>query len=151
MVDVKAKRNAARRRSISAAAMIEAVQGWAQRREDVRALALVGSHARGDARGDSDIDFVLLCSDPTLYLQRTDWLSTFGEVARFSTEDWGHVQSVRVWYRNGPEVEFGITGLEWAAIPPDRGTSEVLRNGSSILVDRDGSLGRVMQVVRGSA
>ena len=36
------------------------------------------------------------------------------------------------------------------AIPPDEGTATVLRNGSAILLDRDGQLGRLQRIVRGS-
>lgn len=130
--------------------MIEAVRRWAEGRADIRALALVGSHARGDARPDSDIDLVLLCTDPERYVRATDWISTFGEVARSSLEDWGDVRSVRVTYRSGTEVEFGIAGLDWAAIPPDRGTADVLRNGVRILLDREALLDRVVRAVLGS-
>ena len=151
MRDVCDKGNTADRGPGSAAAMIESVRKWAERRDDIRALVLVGSHARGDARSDSDIDLVLLCTDPAGYVLRTDWVSAFGEVVRSSLEDWGKVQSVRVLYRNGTEVEFGVTGLDWAAIPPDRGTSDVLGNGTVILLDRGALLSRVMQVMRGFA
>jgi predicted nucleotidyltransferase len=44
--------------------LIEAVAAWARRRDDVLGLALVGSHARGEARIDSDIDLALLVADP---------------------------------------------------------------------------------------
>ena len=118
--------------------LIEKVRGWAELRADIRGLVLVGSHARGAARADSDIDLVLVCIDPLPYLKNSDWLSTFGEVVRFSLEDWGKVQSMRVFYRNGPEVEFGITSLDWIAVPIDDGTAGVLRSGHSVLLDRDG-------------
>ena len=41
---------------------------WASVREDVQAIALVGSYARDEARDDSDIDFVILTSQPEKYL-----------------------------------------------------------------------------------
>jgi predicted nucleotidyltransferase len=151
MTVVDDKRNASDGHAISAESLIEDVQKWAELRDDIRALAVVGSHARGEARSDSDIDLVVVCAEPARYLRDTNWLSTFDEVARFSFEDWGQVQSVRVLYRNGPEVEFGITGTVWMAIPPDEGTAAVLRNGSWILLDRDGQLGRLQRIVHGSA
>ena len=115
------------------------------------ALALAGSHARGDARADSDIDFTFVCSDPARYLKNTDWVSTFGEVTRLSLEDWGKVQSIRVFYRNGPEVEFGIAGIDWTATPPDNETAEVLRAGCMVLFDREGLIERVLRSAQGSA
>ena len=105
---------------------------------------VVGSHARHDPRPDSDIDLVLLCSEPARYLRDTSWVSAFGEVASRSIENWCKVQSVRAFYRSGAEVEFGITGTDWAAVPADRGTAEVLENGFSILLDRDGLLLRLV-------
>lgn len=129
----------------SAPPILTAVRDWAEDRSDIRAVALVGSHARGDARPDSDVDLVLLCIDPALYLDQTAWVSSFGEVDRSSLEDWGRVRSVRVHYRCGPEVEFAIADLDWAEVPPDRGTSDVLRSGCLILLDRDGNLARVLR------
>ena len=127
--------------------VIKKAKAWAASRNDIRAVALVGSYARGDARPDSDIDLVLLCSDPPRYLEDTRWVSTFGVATATSIEDWGRVQSVRVHYRDGNEVEFGITSTDWAASPPDAGTVEVLRNGGRILVDRDGELTSLLETV----
>jgi predicted nucleotidyltransferase len=133
---------------LPAESLIDSVRNWAEVREDILALAVVGSHARGDARPDSDVDLVVVCSDATRYLSDTTWVSAFGELRELSFEDWGSVQSVRAFYRTGPEVEFGITGSEWIAIPPDRGTAEVVGNGCTILLDRDGQLGRRLRIVR---
>jgi predicted nucleotidyltransferase len=135
--------------TLSPASLIDDVRRWAELREDVRALAVVGSHARGEARADSDVDLVVVCSDPERYLRDTTWVATFGEVTECSIEDWGQVQSLRVFYRNGPEVELGITGPAWTAIPPDDGTAAVVRNGCSILLDRDGQLARLSKMVCG--
>jgi predicted nucleotidyltransferase/GNAT superfamily N-acetyltransferase len=134
----------------SAEAMIDAVSRWAAARDDVLGLALVGSHARGAARPDSDLDFALVCADPELYLGDTDWVSTFGEVTSTSREDYGKMQSVRVRYRNAPELELGIAGPDWTVTPPDEGTAEVLRAGCVILLDREGLLERVLQSARES-
>ncbi len=133
-----------------AASLIEEVRRWAEGREDVLALALVGSHARGDARSDSDVDLVIICSDPSRYLNDTAWVASFGEVRQVVLEDWGLVQSARVIYRNGLEVEFGVTGTEWVAVPPDRGSAAVGRDGCSVLLDRHGKLRRLKTFVEGS-
>ncbi|MBD3160817.1 MAG: hypothetical protein GF346_01585 [Candidatus Eisenbacteria bacterium] len=129
---------------------MEDVRRWAEGRTDIRALALVGSHARGTARPDSDIDLVVLSTEPVRYLGRTEWVSLFGEVARISLEDWGEVRSVRVVYQNGTEVEFGIADPAWAAVPLDRGTADVLGDGCRILLYRDGSLRRALGFARRS-
>lgn len=132
---------------MSAEALIDDVRRWAEALEDIRTLAVVGSHARGDARPDSDVDLVVVCSEPARYLNDIAWVRTFGEVGELSCEDWGLVQSLRVLYRNGPEVEFGITGTVWTAIPPDRGTAQVVGDGCSILLDRNGQLGRLLRML----
>ena len=69
--------------------------------------------------------------NPGRYIRRTDWIETFGPVETHSLENWGKIQSRRVFYRNGAELEFGITGLDWAALPPDPGTAAVLGHGCS--------------------
>jgi predicted nucleotidyltransferase len=127
------------------------LQRWARNKTDIRAIALVGSHARGQARPDSDIDIVMLCLEPSRYLEQTDWTSEFGEITSVSMEDWGKVQSVRVHYRKGLEVEFGLTSTHWAQIPADEGTIKVVKRGVVILLDRDEALTRVTGQVRQSA
>ncbi len=132
---------------MTAEALIAQVVAWAGRQSDIRAVALVGSHARGSAHADSDIDLVLLCVDPARYLKDAAWTETFGAVARTASEDWGMVQSLRVFYLYGPEVEFGLTSPAWAALPPDRGTAEVIEDGARVLLDRDGSLRSLMECI----
>ncbi|MBS1135930.1 MAG: hypothetical protein H6R02_3071 [Burkholderiaceae bacterium] len=107
----------------SAASLIDEVRRWADAREDIFAVALVGSYARAEARADSDVDLVIVCSNPSAYLTDLAWVAAFGGVGEASLEDWGRVQAARVIYRSGLEVEFGIAGIEWIELPPDRGTA----------------------------
>jgi hypothetical protein len=55
------------------------------------------------------------------------------------------VQSVRAFYSDGPEAEYGITSLEWMTVPLDEGTIRVLKDGVVVLLDRDGSLSRALE------
>jgi aminoglycoside 6-adenylyltransferase len=55
------------------------------------------------------------------------------------------VTSLRVYYTEGLEVEFGMTTLAWAAVPVDPGTRHVVAHGMRILWDREGLLARLQE------
>ena len=130
-------------------AFLDRLKGWIATQPAIIAVLLVGSYARGTARDDSDIDLVLITESPTVYLQSREWLSTFGRVVQAGVEDWGLVQSVRVFYEDGTEVEFGFTTAAWAATTPvDAGTREVVADGAQIVQDRNGMLAALLQAVR---
>jgi len=139
---------------VTADELVKAVALWAENHVDIASVALVGSHARGNARVDSDVDLVLQCASPARYLGDLSWISEFGVAKDVSVEDYGVVQSVRVFYEDGPEVEYGITSSKWATLPLDEGTLKVLRDGVKVLLDRDGSLNRAVELAlarRGSS
>jgi predicted nucleotidyltransferase len=102
----------------------------------VQAIALVGSYARREAKDDSDIDLVVLTDQPQEYLDDIKWTKRFGSVDKHQTEDYRKLTSVRVWYQNGPEVEYGITAPDWGANPLDAGTREVISGGMIVLFER---------------
>jgi hypothetical protein len=52
------------------------------------------------------------------------------------------VTSVRAWYVDGTEVEFGLATVEWAT-SPDQGTRRVVKDGLRVLLDRDGALASI--------
>lgn len=125
-------------------ALTEALRSWAERRGDIYGLAIVGSYGRGLARADSDIDIVVLTTDPSRYLVDDGWLADFGAVRSVQHEDWGAVQSLRTFYEDGTEIEFGITSPSWADVPLDAGTREVIAGGFRVVVDRGGLLSRLL-------
>ena len=123
---------------------------WAGGREDVVGGVLVGSHARGTARPDSDVDVVILAKEPLLYLDDTTWVEHFGRAASVEREDYGMVQSLRAIYRDGLEVEFGLTVPAWAATAGlAAGTREVFAGGFRILHDPLGLLASLRREVTG--
>ena len=133
----------------SAEAFLDRFLEWALAREDVVGVALVGSHARGKARPDSDLDIMTIVRAPSELVADPSWCDAFGEVTRRTVEQWGAVTSVRVHYEGGLEVEFGLTTPVWAATDPvDPGTARVVREGFRILLDRGGSLARLGQPPR---
>src|SRR5205807_4452988 len=113
---------------------------WAEQQEEIAGVLLVGSHARGQAREDSDVDVVLLTLKPERYLGDRSWVAQFGSAARLEEEDWGRVVSLRVWYARGLEVEFSWTDPDWASLPPDPGTQRVVSDGAQVVFDREGML-----------
>ena len=121
---------------------LNAVTQWASNQADIQALALVGSHARNAAKATSDVDFVLITTEPNLYLKDTRWAQQFGTVKKQQIEEYGLLISIRVWYTHGPEVEYGITSEGWAAVPLDEGTRRVIADGMRILFERRNILSR---------
>ena len=120
---------------------------WAEKRKDIAAVCIVGSHARGTARPDSDVDAVILCDRPSALISEVGWREIFGPIDRTEREDWGAVQSLRTFYQNGTEVEFGVASPSWAAIPVDPGTRAVVSDGMKILCDPRGLLEALRTIV----
>ena len=108
---------------------------WVASQPDVKAAALVGSYARDAATEGSDVDLLILVSDVAKYIHDQSWVSLFGEVAECREEDWGEVTSVRTFYKDGLEVEYGFTTPSWADIPIDAGSFRVVSDGMKILFD----------------
>jgi len=122
------------------ASFLESVQRWAAARPDIAAVLLVGSWARGEAGSGSDVDLVILTEAPGRLLAEQGWLDDMGAVISVHEEDWGRVQSLRVIYAPGREVEYGLTDRKWLAEPLDPGTAAVLRGGVKIVFQRDDGL-----------
>ena len=116
--------------------LLDRVMAWASSRRDLRAVVLVGSHARGTARPDSDVDLMLLTERPRDLTDDLSWVNELGTVDRLELESWGRVTSVRAWYAGGPEVEFSLATPDWVK-QPDEGTRRVLGDGYRVLLDRD--------------
>ena len=115
---------------------------WASAQSDIRAVALVGSYARNAATPTSDIDLVVIVTRPDNYMRDLEWTRRFGTVLRHQVEDYGKLVSVRVWYADGREVEYGITVESWAALPLDEGTRRVLSDRMRVLFEREPLLSR---------
>jgi predicted nucleotidyltransferase len=112
------------------------VKEWAKTQPDLLALALIGSHARGEAKTDSDIDLILLTSNPEEFFGNPEWIAELGSPVQIVKEDWGKVTSLRVFFADDLEVEFGITDQSWASFPLDSGTQDVINDGMNILFER---------------
>lgn len=124
-----------RRREVES--FLERARSWAATREDIVAVALVGSWARGAARPDSDVDLVVLTDDPSAYLERDDWVEALApDAALVRTGDWGAIVERRLRLPSGLEVEVGIAQPSWAGKSPvDPGTRRVVVDGMEALYD----------------
>ncbi len=112
------------------------VKRWSEETAHVEVLLVVGSHARGTQRPDSDLDLVLVTTEKTELVLDPSFPETFGKVLRRQTEHYGACTSVRVRYEGGLEVEFGLVEPTWLALPLDVGTRRVLADGHRVLVDK---------------
>jgi len=136
-----------------AVGILETVAHWAKAQENVRGLALVGSHARNAARPDSDIDLVVLAQNPrnfrdAAWLTTIEWSRAGVHPVKWSHEEYGVVWSLRAWFEPECEVEFGFASLSWAdASPVDEGTRRVISDGCRVLYDPDGLLKRLTMAV----
>ncbi|MER3552772.1 MAG: nucleotidyltransferase domain-containing protein [Meiothermus sp.] len=132
-------------------ATLERIPVWAKARPDVRAIALVGSWARGTARPDSDMDLMLLVDEPELFRREMAWLEeiSISKPKRWQDEDYGAAWSRRVFLEDNSQLEFTFSTPEWASISPlDPGTFRVMRNGSRILYDPESIFEQLTNHVR---
>jgi hypothetical protein len=118
------------------------VTNWASAQPDILALALIGSYARDAATDTSDVDLVLISTNPKQYLQDPGWVHQFGVVEKQQVEYYGLLTSIRVWYTDGREVEYGITDGRWSAIPLDEGSQRVISDGMLVLFEQNHILSR---------
>lgn len=125
--------------------LLEVLALWAANRDDIRALALVGSWARHEALSDSDVDLVLLTTEPKEYIEARGWWTFAPSAELVETRRWGLLCERRLELGSGLEVDVGIAPLIWARVdPPDPGSIHVLRSGCKVLHDPDGLFGRLL-------
>ena len=93
---------------------------WALTQPAIQAVIVVGSRARADHPADewSDLDLVVFTSDASTYLQRADWLNTFGPVWASVTNPFGaHDVEWLALYEGGLKIDVAFLTIELAATP----------------------------------
>lgn len=103
---------------------------------DIITTLVVGSYARGTNTESSDLDIVIITRDKPGMIADQSFTGLFGSVSHKQTEYYGACTSIRVWYQDGLEVEFGLVEPSWMNRPLDAGTHQVLSDGYKILVDK---------------
>jgi hypothetical protein len=128
------------------ALFLENLKEWVAAQPNVVGAALVGSHARGAAPEESDIDVMILTTVVEKYFLSDQWSSLFGQV---QFEHWGVIRTLRSFYRDGREIEFNFASPDWACVPVDPGTHRVVSDGMHILFDPQDVFGSVQRTVLG--
>jgi len=112
------------------------LQRWAATEAGIHAIGLIGSYAHTTATEVSDVDLIVVVSSPNIYLKYRQWTWLFGNVVREQTELYGRCTSLRVWYDEGMEVEYGFVDESWAALPVDDETRKIISDGMKVMFER---------------
>ena len=112
------------------------IKQWAKNEEQVESIIVVGSYARGTYKKTSDIDLVIITSKKNEMLKNQNFIKLFGDVKKSQIEYYGACTSIRAWYKDGKEVEFGIVNPTWIEKPLDKGTNKVLNDGFKVIIDK---------------
>ncbi|HEV3238478.1 MAG TPA: nucleotidyltransferase domain-containing protein, partial [Gemmataceae bacterium] len=141
-------------KTTDANAMVSAVADWSIDHEDIRAMALVGSWARGNPHQGSDIDLLLLSDRADEYRRSQKWLTEIdfdGAGYRvLSSEDANYnvVWSRHIALLPAGKVEITFAQCSWARIDPvDDGTRSVVKEAFQIIFDKDGILANLFSAV----
>lgn len=136
-------------------ALVDAIRSWVKARDDLRALALAGSWATGNARPGSDVDLLIVASEPDDYRRPREWLNDIGfseagfEIERYETAIYGAVWSCHTFLKPGAEVELTFAAPAWTSTSPiDDGTRSVVADGFQVIVDKDGALARLAAAIQ---
>lgn len=123
---------------------LASVADWARGQDDVRAVVLVGSHARQDASGDrwSDLDLVVFTDEPDRLVRDDEWVTAFGSPVLTFLEPAavGGISERRVLYDDGQDVDFVPVDAAWLhEIPADADVASVFARGYRVLYDELGA------------
>ena len=128
--------------------LVEAVGAWAAARADVAAFGVVGSYASRRPGMGSDVDCVLLTSNPELYGTWMGDSSPLAPAQLIRHQQWGPVTEWRFRRPSGLHVEFNVATPSWADVSPlDPGTARVVRDGLQIVYDPAALLARARSLV----
>jgi aminoglycoside 6-adenylyltransferase len=118
---------------------------WAHLQPDVRAVVIVGSRARMDHPADafSDLDLVVVTTDPNRYLWETDWLKPLGTLWLTFLENQavGEGLERRVLFEGALDVDFiplpneAVRRMALEGWTPE--VAAVLRRGFRFALDKD--------------
>lgn len=116
---------------------------WAAAEPHVQALVVIGSRARIDHPADSwsDLDLILVVSDPQAYVNDTSWLDTFGKIwLRVLNFTGAGDPEWMVLYAGGFKVDLILASLtgRLADMLSDSHYAKATQRGQRILIDKKG-------------
>lgn len=121
--------------------ILNVIFGFAKSNNQILAVALCGSWARGTSKPDSDIDLFILVKDK-LKFKETNWIENFefekinDKLDYFKDEVYGQVWSRHVFLESNIEIEFSFANKSWANIKNlDNGTRKVVSDGFRVIYD----------------
>jgi aminoglycoside 6-adenylyltransferase len=122
-------------------ALLDEILRWAHRRDDLRAVVLTGSHARGQADALSDLDIELFTTDRARY-ERRDWTAeirpVWVQLGFGPTEERPYVVRLTV-FEGGEKVDFSVGSIAVLQSLVEAGElSDLYERGYRVLVDKDG-------------
>ena len=128
------------------------VTQWAESEEDIVAVGVVGSWARGAQHDDSDMDLIVLTPHKTAYTATDGWIEAVAgrPVPVVRRAEWGGLTERRLRLPSGFEIEFGFAEPSWASIDPvDPGTALVVTDDGLLpLYDPEDLLGTLVTTAR---
>lgn len=116
---------------------------WSEQESHIKGVAVVGSFARGDFHSNSDVDLTIISTNKDLTLEVIKNDFNFGDIESFTLEEWGILTSLRIFYDNGLEVEYGVVTDQWVNEPLDEGTKNVVKNGFKVITEKENIFYRV--------
>jgi hypothetical protein len=142
--------------SHEAASLKTLVTKWVANNDDLRALALCGSWARGNPHPDSDLDLIVLAPSTAIatraHLVATIPFASIGyeiQACRWAT--YGVVHSAHIALSPMIELELSFAALNWASTTPvDEGTRRVVADAFAILTDKDQALATLVAALKAS-
>jgi aminoglycoside 6-adenylyltransferase len=122
--------------------LLAKVLDWAKSQPDIRAMALTGSGARRDHPADewSDLDLVVIATEPSVYLMATDWLIAIDKVwfTFLEKSSTGEPFERRALFEDGSDVDFMFLSPE--TLSQDFYSTplpEIMGRGVRVLLDKD--------------
>jgi aminoglycoside 6-adenylyltransferase len=121
--------------------VLNLIIAWATADDNVRAVVLTGSAARGDAHELSDLDIEVYAAEPSTLLDDDSWYVWFGDVLvveALANPGW---HPTRLIYYVGGKIDFMVAPIETLAVSKYNREFRVLVDKDSLTGDLPGPMG----------